>query len=78
MGFDAHVLKVLIAPPGDTGRERHAIETALHGSNSSRAERRRSMSGPSRMRCAVPAEVRSGAWIVHPKSRPHRRYRQRG
>lgn len=39
MGFDAHVLKVLIASPSDTGRERDAIEKALHGWNSSRAER---------------------------------------
>ena len=39
MGFDAHVLKVLIASPGDTRRERDAIEKALHGWNSSRAER---------------------------------------
>lgn len=39
MGFDAHVLKVLIASPGDTSRERDAIEKALHGWNSARAER---------------------------------------
>lgn len=39
MGFDAHVLKVLIASPNDTSRERDAIEKALHGWNSSRAER---------------------------------------
>lgn len=39
MGFDAHVLKVLIASPGDTGRERDAIEKALHGWNNARAER---------------------------------------
>ena len=39
MGFDAHVLKVLIASPGDTGRERDAIENALHGWNNARAER---------------------------------------
>jgi hypothetical protein len=39
MGFDAHVLKVLIASPSDTSRERDAIEKALHGWNSSRAER---------------------------------------
>ncbi|MCX2931698.1 hypothetical protein ORI20_15560 [Mycobacterium sp. CVI_P3] len=38
MGFDAHVLKVLIASPSDTIRERDAIEKA-HGWNSSRAER---------------------------------------
>jgi len=29
MGFDAHVLKVLIASPSDTTRERDAIETAF-------------------------------------------------
>ncbi|RIS61417.1 hypothetical protein [Mycobacteroides abscessus] len=39
MGFDAHVLKVLIASPGDTRRERDAIEHALYGWNSARAER---------------------------------------
>ena len=31
MGFDAHVLKVLIASPSDTTRERDAIEKALYG-----------------------------------------------
>jgi hypothetical protein len=39
MGFDAHVLKVMIASPSDTGRERDAIEKALYGWNSARAER---------------------------------------
>lgn len=34
MGFDAHVLKVLIASPSDTTRERDAIEKALHGTES--------------------------------------------
>ena len=29
MGFDAHVLTVLIASPSDTTRERDAIEKAL-------------------------------------------------
>ena len=29
MGFDAHVLKVLIASPSDTTRERDAIEKAF-------------------------------------------------
>jgi hypothetical protein len=38
-GFDAHVLKVLNASPGDTSRERDAIEKGLHGWNSARAER---------------------------------------
>ena len=31
MGFDAHVLKVLIASPSDTTRERDAIEKAFYG-----------------------------------------------
>ena len=30
MGFDAHVLKVLIASPSDTTRERDAIEKTLY------------------------------------------------
>ncbi|MEU2120822.1 hypothetical protein [Nocardia niwae] len=38
MGFDAHVLKVLIASPGDTMPERDAIERGLMGWNGSRAE----------------------------------------
>ena len=42
MGFDAHVLKVLIASPGDTGRERDAIEKALHGWNNARPSASRS------------------------------------
>ncbi len=36
--FDAHVLKVLIATPGDTGEEVDAIEKSLHGWNRRRAE----------------------------------------
>lgn len=44
--FDAHVLKVLIASPGDTAPERDAIERALHGWNSSRAEREQIMLAP--------------------------------
>ena len=39
MAFDAHVLKVLVASPGDTTQERDAIERALHGWNGDRAER---------------------------------------
>ena len=30
MPFDAHVLKLLVASPSDTGRERDAIEQAVH------------------------------------------------
>ena len=39
VAFDAHVLKVLIASPGDTLEERDAVERALHGWNGDRAER---------------------------------------
>ena len=39
MTFDAHVLKVLIASPGDTADERDAVERALHAWNGDRAER---------------------------------------
>lgn len=39
VAFDAHVLLVLIASPGDTLEERDAAERALHGWNASRAER---------------------------------------
>ena len=34
MGFDAHMLKVLIASPSDTTRERDAIEKTLYGTES--------------------------------------------
>jgi hypothetical protein len=39
MPFDAHVLRVLIASPGDTGEERDAVQRALHGWNADRAAR---------------------------------------
>lgn len=39
MAFDAHVLKVLVASPGDTGNERAAVETSLHSWNGARGER---------------------------------------
>ncbi|WP_127480881.1 hypothetical protein [Nocardioides pantholopis] len=38
MVFQAHVLKILIASPGDTDVERDAVESALGGWNASRAE----------------------------------------
>ncbi|MEE2033640.1 hypothetical protein [Rhodococcus chondri] len=38
MGFDAHVLKVMISTPGDTTDEVEAVSKALHGWNGSRAE----------------------------------------
>ena len=37
--FDSKTIKVLISAPGDTGDEVEAIKNALHGLNSSRAER---------------------------------------
>lgn len=46
MAFDAHVLKVLIASPGDTMRERDAIEKGLYGWNSARAEREQIILAP--------------------------------
>jgi hypothetical protein len=39
MVFSAHVLKVLIASPGDTAEEREAVEASLAGWNAARAER---------------------------------------
>ncbi len=39
MPFHAHVLRVLIASPGDTRDERDAVERALHEWNASRAAR---------------------------------------
>ncbi len=39
MSFDAHVLRVLVASPGDTGEERDAVQRALHGWNADRAAR---------------------------------------
>lgn len=39
MAFDAHVLKVLVASPGDTGNERAAVEASLHSWNGARGER---------------------------------------
>lgn len=38
MGFDAHVLKVMISSPGDTTEEVEAVKNALHGWNGSRSE----------------------------------------
>jgi hypothetical protein len=39
MAFNAHVLQVLIASPGDTREARDEVEKSLHGWNGSRAER---------------------------------------
>lgn len=39
MTFDAHVLKILIASPGDTTEERDAVSDAVQGWNAARAEK---------------------------------------
>lgn len=39
MTFDAHVLKILIASPGDTTEERDAVSDAIQGWNAARAEK---------------------------------------
>lgn len=43
MVFQAHVLKILIASPGDTTVERGAVEAAIVGWNASRAEAERTV-----------------------------------
>lgn len=43
MGFDAHVLKVMISSPGDTSEEVGAVTDALLGWNRSRAESAQTM-----------------------------------
>ena len=55
MVFQAHVLKVLIASPGDTGDERDAVERSIGGWNASRAEAEQAVLLPWRWeRHAVP------------------------
>ena len=46
MAFDARVVKVFIASPGDTSRERDAIEDALHEWNGARAQREKTVLVP--------------------------------
>ncbi|WP_324643403.1 hypothetical protein [Pseudarthrobacter sp. LT1] len=48
MAYNAHVLKVLIASPTDTGEARDAVEEVLHKWNSRRSERERVMILPRR------------------------------
>lgn len=65
MAFDAHVLKVLIASPGDTTDERDAVERSLHGWNASRAEREQVVLLPRRWETdAVPRLGGSGQSII--------------
>jgi hypothetical protein len=55
MSFDAHVLKLFVASPGDTARERDAIEQAIVDWNNARAEREQILVVPWRWeRHAVP------------------------
>ena len=62
--FDAHVLKALIASPGDTGPERDAVEAALHGWNSARAEREQIMLAPWRWETHAVPELGGSAQSV--------------
>jgi hypothetical protein len=66
MPFDAHVLRVLIASPGDTKEERDAVERSLHGWNASRAEREQVILLPARWETdAVPRLGGSGQSIIN-------------
>jgi hypothetical protein len=65
MPFDAHVLKVLIASPSDTGSERDAAERALHGWNADRAEREQVILLPRRWENAVPRLGGSGQGVIN-------------
>lgn len=66
MAFDAHVLKILIASPGDTIEERDAVEGSLHGWNASRAEREQVILLPQRWEThAVPRLGGSGQSIIN-------------
>lgn len=66
MTFDAHVLKVLIASPGDTKDEREAVERALHGWNADRAEREEVVLLPRRWETsAVPRLGGSGQSVIN-------------
>ncbi len=71
MVFQAHVLKVLIASPGDTAEERDAVEKSIGGWNAYRAEREQTVLLPwrwemhavpvmnSRRRPTAPASTRT-------------------
>jgi hypothetical protein len=66
VSFDAHVLKVLIASPGDTNDEREAVERALHGWNADRAEREQVVLLPRRWETsAVPRLGSSGQSVIN-------------
>jgi hypothetical protein len=66
MAFDAHVLRVLIASPGDTREERDAVEKALHGWNADRAGRESVILLPQRWEThAVPRLGRTGQGVIN-------------
>lgn len=66
MAFQAHVLKVMIASPGDTTEERDAVERALHGWNAARAEREQVMLLPRRWETdAIPTLGNSGQGAIN-------------
>ncbi|OKI44029.1 hypothetical protein [Micromonospora sp. CB01531] len=66
MAFDAHVLRVLIASPGDTAEERHAVSRALHGWNAARAEGVQVILLPTRWETdAVPRLSTSGQGVIN-------------
>lgn len=65
MTFDAHVLKVMIATPGDTTDEVVAVKGALHGWNGSRAENAQTILLPKFWKTdAVPLLTASGGQSV--------------
>ncbi len=66
MPFDARVLKVLIASPGDTVAYRNAIEAALHAWNGDRAEGQKVILLPRRWETdAVPDLVADGQSVIN-------------
>jgi hypothetical protein len=66
MAFDAHVLKVLIASPGDTREERDAVESALHAWNADRSTREQVVLLPRRWETnAIPRLGSSGQSVIN-------------
>lgn len=66
MPFVAHVLRVLIASPGDTRDERDAVERALHEWNASRAAREQVVLLPRRWETnAIPVLGGSGQGAIN-------------
>lgn len=66
MGFNANVLEVLIASPGDTLEVRNAVEDALHGWNANRSEREQVVLMPRRWETnAVPTMGETGQETIN-------------